>query len=951
MIRRALFILATATVLLCPAVANAAEFGIEPGSVTTTALNRNGTLDTQAASHPYEWTVAFKLNIDAQGHSIGGELRDVLIDLPPGMIGNPLAVPRCTRQDFEGSSPHCPPSTQVGVIFPVIPGVGKVSGPIYNVVPPPGVPAQLGFSAAGLNALQNASLRTEEGYGLRVTTNGLPLEVTSVVAAVWGVPADPGHDARRGGQAASGVGPPLSTDAPELPFLTLPADCSAPLVTTVSVDSKINPGNFVFESAKSLGSGGEPEALSGCGSVSFSPQVTAAPSSRLASNPAGLDFELKLPNEGLMNPGGIVETEPEKVEVALPEGVTANPAFAEGITPCSEAAYGAERLKSALGSGCPEASKLGSVIAHSPLLEEPIEGSLYLAAPYENEFGSLVAIYMVLRAPERGILVKQAGEVIPDPRTGQLVTTFEGLPPVPFSDFKLHFREGARAPLVTPPVCGEYRTVAKLYPFSAPNTPVTREASFQIERGAEGGACPPGGTPPFRPGLLAGSINNAAGAYSPFNLRLFRTDAEQEITHFSIKLPPGITGKLAGIPFCSDLQIAAAKAREGQPHGGAEELVSPSCPAASEVGHTLVGAGVGGTLAYVPGKVYLAGPYNGSQLSIVAITAAKAGPFDLGTVVVREALRINPETAEVFVDATGSDPIPHIVNGIPVHLRDIRVYVDRPSFVLNPTSCAPTSTASTVLGSGTDFASEADDQPVTVTTRFQAADCASLAYKPAVALKLRGSTKRGGTPALTAILRPRQGDANSKTIAVALPHSEFLEQGHIKTVCTRVQFKEGAGNGTSCPAGSIYGHAKAWTPLLSDPLEGPVILRTNPEHTLPDLVLALHGLIDFDAVGRIDSFHNGIRNTFEGVPDAPVTKVEVAFQGGKKGLLVNSTDICKGSHKATTNYTAQSGKSYEAKVPLQAQCKKKGKGKGKKARQSTKRSAAWLGALRALGAR
>ncbi len=304
------------------------------------------------------------------------------------------------------------------------------------------------------------------------------------------------------------------------------------------------------------------------------------------------------------------------------------------------------------------------------------------------------------------------------------------------------------------------------------------------------------------------------------------------------------------------------------------------------------------------------------------MTAAKAGPFDLGTVVVRDALRINPETAEVFIDATGSDPIPHIIHGIPVHLRDIRIYTDRPDFVLNPTSCNPTSTASTLLGSGTNFASEADDQPVTVTTRYQAADCASLPYKPSIQLKLKGGTKRGGNPAFTAILKPRPGDANSKKISVALPHSEFLDQAHIKTICTRVQFKAGAGNGAQCPAASVYGKAKAWTPLLSEPLEGPIFLRSS-EHPLPDLVLALHGLVDFTAVGKIDSKDGGIRNTFEAIPDAPITKVEVMFPGGKKSLLENSTNICQGKHNATVEFGAQSGKETEAQVALKPQCKGK----------------------------
>ena len=919
--------------LVAPAPAGAA-FGPVPGQTTVTSQNRDGTIDEAAGSHPATFTVRFELNTDEAGATEGGEMRDAVVDLPAGFVGNPGAIPACSRQDFDtgGTSPQCAPETQIGILGARNPFLGHAVFPVYNLVPPPGVAAMFGFSLFGNNVLQYASVRTEEGYALRVAAVNAPLEVNEIEETIWGVPADPANNDDRECKGGHTEISGCTTTAPFKSYLTMPAQCEIPLRTRLQINSKADPGTFVSEIAESVDSAATPTPLTGCDAVPFAPEIASQPTSKLATNPSGLDFTLKLPNQGLESPGGTAETEPRKVVVALPEGVSINPSAAEGIGTCSAAQYKSEQFGTKPGEGCPEASKLGSVVVHTPLLEETAEGSLYLATPYENEFATLGALYLVARAPERGILVKQAGKIEFDQATGQITSTFEDLPPLPFSEFKLHFREGARAPLVTPQGCGEYKTLAKLYPFSAPGTATERSASFQIERGADGGGCPTGGTPPFHPELLAGSINNAAGKYSPFNVRISRTDAEQEITHFSIKLPPGVTGKLAGIPFCPDSAIAAAKARERQPAGGQEELNSPSCQAASEVGRTLVGAGVGNSLTYVPGKVYMAGPYHGDSLSIVAITAAKAGPFDLGTVVIREGLEINPETAEVFVDATGSDPIPHIVNGIPVHLRDVRVYVDRSQFVLNPTNCEPTSTASTVLGSGTNFASEADDRPVTVTSRYQAADCASLAYKPRLQLKLKGSTKRGGNPALTAIFRPRAGDANSRKVSIALPHSEFLEQGHIGTVCTRVQFKAGAGNGSQCPAASVYGKAKVWTPLLAEPLEGPIFLRSS-EHPLPDLVLALHGLIDFDAVGRIDSVNGGIRNTFETVPDAPIEKVEVSLGGGKKSLLANSVNICARTHNATAKLAGQNGRTYNVQVPLQPQCKGKKSARQKRAKR------------------
>jgi hypothetical protein len=915
-IRRSLIAASCLAFLALPAAAQA-DFGLAPGTTTVTALNKDGTVDESAGSHPAEFVVHLKLNTNQAGETEGGEMRDVRADLPPGFFGNPAALPRCPRQLFEGGNPHCPPETQVGVLQAVIPALGQITGPIYNLVPPPGVAAQFAYSLQGYVSLQSFSLQSDESYALRDLAPNVPIEVSEITETVWGAPADPANDAERYcyPNGSGGLQPGCSSTGSLLPFLTMPANCDAPLKTTVEVDSKLDPGNFTGETAESLDNGGNPAALIGCDAVPFSPSISSQPTSRSASSPSGLEFGLKLQNQGLTGVGATVETEPKKVVVTLPEGVSVNPSLAEGIGVCTEAQYAKEQLESKAGEGCPAASKLGSVIAQSPLLEEPIEGSLYLATPYENPFGTLAALYMVARAPERGIMVKQAGKVELNGSTGQITTTFEHLPPVPFSTFKLQFKEGARAPLATPSACGEYKTVTKLTPFSAASDAeaITREASFQIEHGSEGGPCPSGGLPPFKPGLIAGSINNAAGRFSPFNVRLFRTDAEQEFTRFSIKLPPGVVAKLAGIPFCPEADIAQAIGRKG-PHGGEEEIDHPSCPAASEIGHSLAGAGVGSALAYAPGKLYLAGPYHGSAISLVAITAAKVGPFDLGNVVIRQAFKVDPETGEVFIDATGSDPIPHIIEGVPVHARDIRAYTDRPEFVLNPTGCARTSTASTLLGSGLDFASEADDRPVTVSTPFQAADCAALPFKPRLALTLKGGTRRGSYPALTAKLNMNGfGEAGIQRTQVTLPASEFIAQAHFNTICTRVVFKQGAHPGEMCPAGSIYGYAKVSTPILSEPLEGPVFLRSS-EHQLPDVVAAVHnGEIDVVLDGKVDSVKGKLRSTFEATPDAPVSSVVLSLRGGKKGLFENSTNLCAHPHKAEANFVGHNGKQAELK--------------------------------------
>ncbi len=891
--------------------------------------------DTRAGGHP-DFTTTFQLSFkEGDPYAL---TRDIEVKLPPGIFGNPQPFPTCTNLQL-GTTPEeseCPVEAQVGFSEISLGGVqsGTFGEPIYNMPPPGGdAVARFGFFAGPYPAAIDVRLDPDD-HSLIATAASAPAAASLVAASTtfWGVPASPIHDIERitPEEAVSKAIPPEGRPStlPETPFMTNPTGCEAGRQISVTATS------YQLPESPSTKVAPFPQ-ITGCGLVGFGPSVAAKPTTEQATTGSGLDYQLDLPTKGLEHPNLLYDSEAKRAEVILPEGMTVNPSQAEGLGVCSEADLAKETYDSPPNAGCPETSKIGSVTATTPVLDLPAQGSLYLAKPYENPFGSLLALYMALKVPERGVLVKLAGKVTTDPETGQITTVFDDLPQLPVASFKLHFREGARAPLVTPPACGAYEIASHFNSHAAPGKEVLRKSAFQIASGVDHAPCPKGGLPPFKPGLLAGTLNNAAGTFSPFNVRISRTDAEQEITNFSIKLPPGITSKLAGVPYCSDAAIAAAKARTG-PHGGAEEIAAPSCPAASQVGTTLAGAGVGSVLVYVPGKVYLAGPYNGSKMSIVAITAAKAGPFDLGTVVIRYALQINPETAEVFIDATGSDPIPHIIQGIPVHLRDIRAYVDKPDFALNPTDCTRTSTASTVLGSGLDFASEADNNPITVTSPFQAADCAALPFKPQLTMRLIGGTKRGAFPAFKAHLAMNGiGEAGIQGTTVVLPRSAFIEQGHFQTICTRPQFKAGAGNGSQCPPGSVYGKATAITPILSEPLTGPVILRANGgERELPDLVIALrNSQVDFNLVGFVDSVNGRLRNTFASAPDAPVTSFDIELAGGQKSLIVNSTNLCKKKNRADVSFTGQNGKTFSSKPVLKVKCKKKAKkAKGKKAK-------------------
>ena len=899
-------------------------FGLEHFSMAAEA--QGGGEASTAGSNPFQLTTTIVANSGPQTGATRRSARvaqpalprNLRFTLPAGFVGDATAVPTCEmatflRQAVELTN-ECQPASAVGVssvtfIESTLFGLVRLAVPVFNLPPGRGEPARFGLMVAGDPVVIDTSVDPSDHYRITAEVHNISqvVQFLSATTTLWGEPGSEDHDASRGWKCAyfgaeklpGECKPPASGERQATPFLRLPVSCAGSL----RFDAAFEPWNVSVGSLIDRASSESPPLLA-CNQVPFAPAISSTLTSRLASNPSGLDFELRLPDQwpAAANPQARSEAEPEKVTVALPEGVTINPSQAEGLATCSEAELARERYDSGPGEGCPEASKIGSVLARSPLVEEPIEGAVYVATPYENPSGSLIALYILARIPERGVLVKLAGRVEPDPRSGRLITTFEDLPQLPYDYFRFHFREGGRSPLITPPGCGTFTTTAELVPWSAadPGNPAPGEvaratATTTIERGVDGGGCP-SGQAPFNPGFQAGTENNQAGTYSTFQMHLTRGDGEQDMGRFSFVLPPGVVPRLAGIPYCSDAQIAQAASRQG-PHGGREERDGPSCPAASQIGRTVAGAGVGSQLTYVPGALYLAGPYHGDPISAVSITPALAGPFDAGVVVVREALRLNPLTHVGEVNGSASDPIPHILKGIPLNLRDLRVYADRPEFTLNPTSCEPFKALSTIWGDGTALEPLAP-HPVELSSRFQAAGCASLGFKPKLNLRLKGGTRRGAFPALRAAYVPRKhNQANLSRLALTFPSSEFIEQGHFRTICTRVQFAAGPGFGARCPKGSIYGQVKVWTPLLDEPLKGPVYLRSS-NHNLPDAVFALHGLVNIEVATRIDSTHGRLRATVAGAPDAPVSRAVVQMQGGQKGLFVNSRNLC---HKAKRN--------------------------------------------------
>ncbi len=939
--RLALTIAACFAAILLGASPAAASLGFKLSEVGF--READGSPATEAGSHPF----AFHTNFDVKTMVLtfagekfevpDEEFKDLEVNLPTGLAGTPTPVPRCTDAEFldaESLENACPDSTAVGSVeiaagtTAIHPGEEPYEAtnlpavPVYNLVPPPGVASKIGFTyITGLNVTIENGVNPAPPYNLQghVTNISQGALFYGSRLTLWGVPANPAHDEDRGHCAPLSTGKKCEVGLPEVPFLTLPTSCNGQLSMLFEADSWQHPGAWVGPVSASAA------ALGGCEKLGFAPTIAAKPTTLAAQSPSGLDFSLDVEDEGLTSSGGHSDSDIEKTVVTLPRGMSVNPSQAEGLLACSEAQLERESAFSVPGAGCPQASKIGTIEIETPLLKETIlKGSLFVATPYQNKVGSLIALYVVIKDPGLGIFIVQPIKVEPDPRTGQLISTAEDMPQLPFSHFRLHFREGARSPLISPPGCGAFQTEAQLYPWSG-NPPVSSTSSFQIISGPNGAPCPAGAAP-FHPGFQAGTVSNAAGRYSPFYMRLTRADGEQDMTKFSAVLPPGVVGKVAGIPYCPEAGIARAKSRQGV-HGGAEELADPSCPAASRIGRTVGGAGVGSQLTYVPGFLYLAGPFHGDPLSVVSVTPAVAGPFDAGTVVVRVALTLNPRTGEAEADGSASDPIPHILKGIPLNVRDLRVYADRPEFTLNATSCEGERARATLWGGGTAL-EPLPESPVALAARYQAAGCARLGFKPQLSLRLKGGTKRAEFPGLHLVFRPRHGDANLAHLALRLPHSEFIEQGHIRTICTRVQFAAGAGHGAECPKGSVYGHAKVSTPLLSEPLTGPIYLRSS-SHNLPDVVLALQGPpslpIHIEVDTRIDSVHGGLRAIAAGLPDAPVSRAVVDMQGGQKGLFVNSTNLCLRENRAHVDLLGQNGRSSLAKPPLQVRCGGKGR--------------------------
>ena len=888
------------------------------------------------------------------------EIKTLRVDLPPGLTVNPNATPRCTLADFENieggvhkpkcaeastvgksevtlvttlggvvpaPSPPFPPANTLpkGTVIAPDPLKGTVV-PVFNLEPKAGEPALFGFVIGGKEEIFLTTEVSWEGDFHESFTIHAPAPAPPLATLVSRL-------INNGKTAGNGT------------YITNPTTCFDPeeastanLYSTYFTAESYGVPNPLFPSGSTPVASPLPAGIrqSGCPGIPFDPTIEVEPGTTEIDSPAPATVITEMPFE--VPSGGLHETGQSHLrsaEVKMPAGMGLNPSGSVGLEACTDAQF--HKGERVAANSCPAGSAIGTAEVQSPVLSKPLTGQVYVGEQKSSNptSGEEFRILAEASSTELGIVTRLVGNVSANPVTGQLTARFdeqavnaiwgklpEGLPQAPFESVTLEFN-GTHTVLTSPPTCSTSTTTSVMEPWSTPASTKEPSSGFTLTSDPGGGTCPATlGARRFTPTYTAKSTNTQAGAYSPFAVHLGRTDGQQEVKMVDVSLPPGHAGNLTGIPYCSESALLAAAANSGK-----AELASPSCPSASRIGSAQTESGTGAKPAKLAGTAYLAGPYKGAPLSLAVVTPAVSGPFDLGTVVVRIALNVDPETTVV---KAVSDVIPDVYGGTKLDIRAIDINLDRANFMHNPTNCSPKSVSGTISGGGSDPTNPAAFSAYPFSTPFETTGCNSLGFKPKLTTKLlggRSSTKRLGHPKLQATLTTREADANVARTALTLPKGLFLDNAHIGTLCTRPQL---AAN--ECPSDSIYGHATARTPLLAGQLSGNVYLVPSNGGKLPDLLVNLRGQVGVQLRGVVSQSKNaGMKTVFGTTPDEPVTKFTLTMDGGSKGLLVNSKDLCKIKKLGSTlNIKGQNGKQIKRqkhnKLPLQKSgCPKKKK--------------------------
>jgi DNA-binding beta-propeller fold protein YncE len=874
--------------------------------------------DSQAGSHPFAVTTRFLVNSESNGNlPLGMRPKDYYVELPAGFAGSVAKIPRCKISEMESDfysqgEPFCSTASQVGVIryFQPGPGTGhleeKSLGPVYNMAPTPGAPAELAFNVVGFPIPVTVQLRSDGDYGISAEVHNVSeqLEIAGAQMTLWGVPASPAHDRERflpqsQGAAPGDEGQPLPAGTPEVPFLTNPTRCGAVEEATIMSDSWIRPGKLAEDGRPVPGSENwatartqmYPDGITGCRKLTFEPQIEVKPDTSVADSPMGMTVEVKVPQDE--DPNNLATPSLRNATVSLPQGVSIDPSAANGLQGCAPAQI---KLHSETAPECPNASQIGKLELTTPLLPEPLSGQIYLSS---QRSGNVFHIFLVIEG--QGVLIKLEGSVEANGETGQVISRFTENPQLPFSELKLTFYGGSDAALASPQPCGSYTTTSALEPWSQegaeqelghPLATPSPLSQFKIQSGCSGA---------FAPSFSAGTSTPTAGSFSPFSLTFSRKDGEQNLSGVSLMLPPGLIGKLAGVEECSNAQIEAA-----EHSSAAAEQANPSCPAGSQLGTVQTGAGPGEKPFFLGGGVYLTGPYKGAPFGLVEIVPVLAGPFDLGTVVVRQTINVDPHTAQVGVS---SDPLPTIIDGIPLRIRTVHVEINRPEFVLNPTDCLQLQIAGTL----TDEQGASAPQSVP----FEVGNCATLPFKPSFAVSTQAKTSKVDGASLHVKIAEKQGEANIHRVDLELPKVLPSRLSTLQKACTEAQFDV---NPAGCPAGSVIGTATAHTPLLLAPLTGPAYLVSHGGAAFPDVEFVLQadergGNIEIVLDGKTQIKKGITYSHFETVPDAPISSFETVLPEGPHSVLSTEnpgqTNLCARKLLLPLTITGQNGASAQ----------------------------------------
>jgi hypothetical protein len=890
--------------------------------------NQDGTFASQAGGHPFQGVIAFDTKKVAGGNN-EGQTKTIRVDTPPGLVPNPESVPMCEQEQLEDNA--CPSASQIGTTQLRLSRVlsdggapGSAGNPfglpagfrgdlvllvsLYNMVPNEGQlarfsfnPTQPGGAATGhIVDVEGAMRRSDNGlyFTINDVTRPTPEEpgnptLTGSTLTFWGAPGAASHDAQRGASrltlvSVNGGNPvpaPILTARPggvlggtaptgaagisdrDTAFLAGPTVCNGPQKALLTLDSYAGERRTAEDIV-----GEETNGATGCDQVPFSSSTTFGPSSMQNDAPVPLSVALDVPQTSDVNT--LATSHVDDVSVTLPPGMTISPSAANGLEACTDEQFG-QGSEGAIA--CPASSRVGSTTLTTPVLGNPLEGSVFIGQPLSgNRYRLFVS------ADGYGASIRLKGTVTPNPETGQVTAVFENNPELPFSQFKLDFDGGSKAIIASAQTCGTTEGSGTLTAYSG--APASRTASTVQTTGCNGN--------PFAPTLGATSVSTLAGKYSPIGVTFGRPDGNQFLSGLSAKLPIGMTAKIKGVRQCSEAQVAAI-----------------ACPTDSRIATVSVAAGPGEAPYRLSGSAYLTGSYKGGAFGSVAVIRVIAGPYDLGHVVVRQALRVDPETAQVTVD---SDPLPQIKEGIVLRLRELKLDVDRRDFLRNPTSCGPAILQADLTGAAGGKSTQGARQTFT--------DCQKLPFRPkiSVAFGVKSQMKKGRNPSVTVTATQRESEAGIRSTQVALPKDVSLKAANAETLCTQEQMRA-----DKCPKASIVGSAKATTTILNRSLSGPVYFvrgqRTTAAgkvvRTLPALYIPLFGEARINVRAQTSVSRGRLVTTLPAIPDAPITKFTLKINGGKRGIINANRDLCQRSVKASARFISWNGKKAPTRKP------------------------------------